>query len=90
MAIFRNLCVRLRFKASKYINVFLRLKSSPSLTLQKISHSRTASEGDQIKKNHPLLEIDHSLLQSEGGDFAIVNSYMNSRRMPPFACSRQC
>ena len=25
------------------LNVFLRLKSSPSLTLQKISHSRTAS-----------------------------------------------
>ena len=27
----------------KILNVFLRLKSSPSLTLQKISHSRTAS-----------------------------------------------
>ena len=43
MAIFRNLRVRLRFESSKYFNVFLRLKSSPSLTLQKISHSRTAS-----------------------------------------------
>jgi hypothetical protein len=35
MAIFRNLCVRLRFESSKYFNVFLRLKSSPSLTLKK-------------------------------------------------------
>jgi len=43
MAIFRNLRVRLRFESSKYFNVFLRLKSSPFLTLQKISHSRTAS-----------------------------------------------
>ncbi len=43
MAIFRNLCVRLRFESSKYFNVFLRLKSSPSLTLQRISHSRTSS-----------------------------------------------
>ena len=45
MAIFRNLCVRLipPLRDSKYFNVFLRLKSSPSLTSQKISHSRTAS-----------------------------------------------
>ena len=43
MAIFRNLRVRLRFESSKYFNVFLRLKPSPSLTLQKISHSRTDS-----------------------------------------------
>jgi len=28
----------------KILNVFLRLKSSPSLTLQKISHSRTSSQ----------------------------------------------
>lgn len=28
----------------KILNVFPRLKSSPSLTLQKISHSRTASK----------------------------------------------
>ncbi len=35
MAIFRNLRVRLRFESSKYLNVFLRLKSSPSLTLEK-------------------------------------------------------
>jgi len=34
MAIFHNLCVRLRFESSKYFNVFLRLKSSHSLTLQ--------------------------------------------------------
>jgi hypothetical protein len=43
MAIFRNLCVRLRFESSKYFNIFLRLKSSPFLTFQRISHSRIAS-----------------------------------------------
>jgi len=32
----------------KILNVFLRLKSSPSLTLQKISHSRTASQDVNI------------------------------------------
>ena len=45
----------------------------------------------RAKKYHPLLENDHSLLQSEGGDVAIFNSYyMNSRMMRPLACSRQC
>ena len=46
MAIFRNFCVRLipPRRDSKYFNVFLRLKSLPSLTLQKISHFRTSSQ----------------------------------------------
>ncbi len=48
MAIFRDLRVRLRFEFSKYLNVFLRLKSSPSLTFQKISHSRTTSLGKNL------------------------------------------
>jgi hypothetical protein len=43
MAIFPNLCVRLKFESSKYFNVFLWLKFSPSLTLEKLSHSQTAS-----------------------------------------------
>jgi hypothetical protein len=51
MAIFRNLRVKLRFESSKYFNVFLRLKSSPSLTLQEISHSRTASCVPRIEKD---------------------------------------
>jgi hypothetical protein len=55
MAIFPNLGVRLRFESSKYLNVFLRLKSSSSLTLGKISHSRTAS---WLVINVPLPYID--------------------------------
>ena len=43
MAIFPNLCVRLKLYSSKYFNVFMWLQFSPSLILEKISHSQTAS-----------------------------------------------
>jgi len=45
MAIFPNLCVRLKLESSKYFNVFLWLSFSPFLILEKISHSQKASVG---------------------------------------------
>ena len=39
MAIFRNICVGLRISILKILNVFLWLKFSPALILQKLSHS---------------------------------------------------
>jgi len=44
--------------ALKILNVFLRLKSSPSLTLQKISHSRTASYRRGIERRK--IVCDHA------------------------------
>ena len=38
MAIFRNICVELRILILEILNVFLWLKFSPALILQKISH----------------------------------------------------
>ena len=38
MALLFNLCVRLRSLSSKYVNIFQRLKSSPSLALNKMIH----------------------------------------------------
>jgi hypothetical protein len=69
MAIFRNVRVRLRFESSKYFNIFLRLKSSPSLTLQKISHSRIASyhpHKECAKRSFATNTISYTIMVQHG------------------------
>ena len=56
-----NLCVRLRFQSRNTYRVFLRLKSSPSLTLNKIEHF------SKVSLLHPLV---HDGTHSKSSDRA--------------------